>query len=59
MTAEQSRAAAQNRQQNLAVLPGDPVRTLFEERPSCTADDIGHLQRGGRFMPCRFALPVR
>ena len=45
MTAEQSRAAAQDRQQNLAVLPGDPVPALFEERLSCTADDIGHLQR--------------
>jgi hypothetical protein len=44
MTAEQSRAAAQDRQQNLAVLSGDPALTLFQEGLSCTADDVGHLQ---------------
>jgi hypothetical protein len=45
MTAEQSRTAAQDGQQDLAVLPGNPAFALFQEGLSCTADDVGHLQR--------------
>ena len=43
MTAEHSRTAAQDSQQDLAVLPGNPALTLFQESLSCTADDVGHL----------------
>ena len=45
MTAQCRRATAQDRQQNLAMLPGKPAATAVEKAISCTADDIGQLHR--------------
>lgn len=45
MTAQRGGAAACDRQQDLVVLPGNPVATAFEEGLPCTANDVGHLQR--------------
>ena len=45
VTAEHSRTAAQDSQQDLAVLPGHPAFAIFPKGRSCTADDVGHLQR--------------
>ena len=44
MAAERSGAAARDRQQDLLVLPVDPVLTAFEERLPGKANDVGHLQ---------------
>ena len=44
MAAERSGAAARDRQQDLLVLPVDPVLTALEERLPGKANDIGHLQ---------------
>jgi hypothetical protein len=44
MPAEHSRAAAQDRIENLVVLPDDPAPAAFSEGLSRTADDVGHLQ---------------
>ena len=44
MTAERSGAAARDRQQDLLVLPVNPVLTTLEKRLPGKANDIGHLQ---------------
>ena len=45
VTTQSSGAAAQNGQQNLTVLPGNPAMAAAQEGVSGAADDIGHLQR--------------
>ena len=45
MGTERSCTTAQDGQQNLAVLPGEPALTAVQKGDPCTADDIGHLQR--------------
>src|SRR5580700_823450 len=45
VTTQCSGAAAQDGQQNLTVLPGDPAMAAVQEGVSGAAYDIGHLQR--------------
>jgi hypothetical protein len=45
MAAEGGGAAARDREQDLAMLPGDPTATAFKKLLPCTAHDIGQLQR--------------
>jgi hypothetical protein len=45
MTAESSRTTPRNGSQYFDVLPREPQAVSFDERLSCRADDIGHLQR--------------
>lgn len=45
MPAEFGGPAPGNRSQHFDVLPAEPVAVSFDERLSCSADDVGHLQR--------------
>ena len=45
MSAERSGAAACDREQDLLMLPGDPVATALNECLPRAANDVGHLQR--------------
>jgi len=45
MSPQRGGTAACNGQQHLLVLAVDPLATAFHEGLSCTANDIGHLQR--------------
>ena len=45
MSTQRGGAAARDGQQHLFVLPVDPLATAFNEGLSCTANDVGHLQR--------------
>src|ERR1700693_2329881 len=45
MSTQRGGAAACDGQQHLFVLAVDPLATALEEGPSCTANDVGHLQR--------------
>ena len=47
MSAQRGSAAARDSQQHLLVLPVDPPATVFKERLSSTADDVGHLHEAG------------
>ena len=45
MSAQRGGAAACDGQQHLFVLPVDPLATALNKGLSCTANDVGHLQR--------------
>ena len=45
MTAESSGTTTPNGAQYFAVLPVEPMAVSFDELLSCSADDVGHLQR--------------
>jgi hypothetical protein len=45
MPAERGGTTPGNRQEYFDVLPGDPLTASFDECASCSADQIGHLQR--------------
>ncbi len=45
MSTQRGGAAARDGQQHLLVLPVDPLATALNEGLSCTANDVGHLQR--------------
>jgi hypothetical protein len=45
MAAESSSTTPRNRSQHFNVLPREPLAVSFDESLSCSADDIGHLQR--------------
>ena len=45
MTAESGGTTTPNGPQYFDVLPMEPMAVSFDERLSCSADDIGHLQR--------------
>jgi hypothetical protein len=45
MTAESGGTTTLNGPQYFHVLPTKPVAVLFDECLSCSADDIGHLER--------------
>ena len=45
MPAQRGGAAARDGQQHLFVLAVDPLATALNEGLSCTANDVGHLQR--------------
>jgi hypothetical protein len=45
MTAESGSTTPRNGSQHFDVLPTEPLAVSFEERLSCSADDVGHLQR--------------
>ena len=45
MSTQRGGAAARDGQQHFFVLAADPPATAFNEGLSCTANDIGHLQR--------------
>ena len=45
MAAELGGTAPGNRSQHFDVLPVEPVAVSFDESLSCSADDVGHLQR--------------
>jgi hypothetical protein len=45
MAAESSSTTPRNGSQHFDVLPREPLAVSFDERLSCSADDIGHLQR--------------
>jgi hypothetical protein len=45
MAAERGGATPQNGQQHFDMLPGDPLTASFDECVSCSADEIGHLER--------------
>jgi len=44
MAAESGGTTARNGPQHFAVFPVEPVAVSFDERLSCSADQIGHLQ---------------
>ncbi len=45
MPAQRGGSTPRNGPQYFHVLPTEPVAVSFDERLSCIADDIGHLQR--------------
>src|SRR5258706_8336007 len=45
MTAESGGTTTANGPQYFDVLPTEPMAVSFDERLSCSADDVGHLQR--------------
>ena len=45
MPTERGRATPRNGQQHFDMLPGDPLTASFDECVSCSADQIGHLER--------------
>jgi hypothetical protein len=45
MTAKCGSTTTLNGPQYFHVLPAKPMAVSFDERISCSADDIGHLQR--------------
>ena len=45
MAAESSSTTPRDGPQNFDVLPMEPMTVSFDERLSCSADDVGHLQR--------------
>ncbi len=45
MAAKSSSTTPRNRSQHFDVLPTEPLAVSFDESLSCSADDIGHLQR--------------
>src|SRR5271157_5847780 len=45
MSTQRGGAAALDGQQHFLVLPVDPLVTALNEGLSCTANDVGHLQR--------------
>ena len=45
MAAESGGPTPGNRSQHFDVLPTEPVAVSFDEHLSCSADDVGHLQR--------------
>jgi hypothetical protein len=45
MTAESGGPTTPNGPQYFDVLPREPMAVSFDERLSCRADDVGHLQR--------------
>ena len=45
MTAESGGTTTPNGPQYFHVLPTEPMAVSFDERLSCSADDVGHLQR--------------
>ena len=48
MPAERRCAAGENRAEDFQVPPGEPTAAAIEERVSCGADHIGHLQKWPR-----------
>ena len=44
MTAESGGTTPRNGSQHFDVLPMEPMAVSFDERLSCSADDVGHLQ---------------
>ncbi len=54
MSAQRGGAAARDSQQHLLVLPVDPPATMFKERLSSTADDVGHLYERPAHELCLF-----
>src|SRR5260370_5276472 len=45
MPAEHGGTTPRHSQEHLDVLPGDPLTASFDECVSCSADQIGHLER--------------
>jgi hypothetical protein len=45
MSAQRGGAATRDGQQHFLMLPVDPPATAFNKGLSCTANDVGHLQR--------------
>src|SRR5882762_7020154 len=45
MSAEHGGATPRHGQQHFDMLPGDPLTASFDECVSCSADQIGHLER--------------
>ena len=45
MPAESGGTTTPNGSQYFDVLPMEPMAVSFDERLSCSADDVGHLQR--------------
>jgi hypothetical protein len=46
MTAESGGTTPRNSSQYFDMLPTEPVAVSFDERLSCSADDIGQFQKG-------------
>jgi hypothetical protein len=51
MTAQCGGTTARDGQQYFDVLPADPLTVSFDESFSCSADQIGHLERWPAHLP--------